>query len=1197
MWKKMFICIIGIITFVFGYNQHFIKGEIGQFVPRVYNNATYISLGCGIQFDTRYGEPNIPEDLRVDDYEGKDGVYIVQFKGPIYSEYASFLESMGVKIYFYIPNYAYLVHAKKTDIVKIKTQPFVNWVGVYHPYYKFPHALNVTSSSMDTFIIVGYPDMDIEPVIEKVKQYGGVIKEKFHSKWNHLLKVELPANAIREIVKEKAVRWVEEFHMPRLFNNQAQWVVQTWEENNRKVWDMGIKGEGQIGAVLDSGVRTSHDMFRDPSVPIDDFGDYPNHRKIIAYQKPAYDPEGIITFGDEPYYGFYHGTHTSCTVLGCDDPVGGSSVYDGMAPEAKLYFLDGGSASHPGGIIHAVSLEYSLSIAYKGNSAGGARVISNSWGKQTTRAYDHDCMEADMTMWDYPDYLVMFAAGNNPPNPYTGSPANAKNVVAVGATLNGSAATTLASFTTKGPTWDGRIKPDIVVPGVVMSAYGGNDNGYTNGEGTSMACPVAAGNALLIRQYFTDGYYPSGSKTLSNSFIPSAALLKAMLINSVELDVSGISIPDEKGGWGRPKLDNVLYFSGDKRKLKVVDFKEGLRTGYAFSAEIEVVDGTEPFRVTLVWTDYPAVEYASPALVNDLDLEVISPSNNVYLGNVFEDNESVTGGEPDSKNPVENVFISAPEIGTWKIVVKAQNVPFGPQPFALVVTGGLSDEGMKSVVIEDIIIDDSEEFNPDGNWDPGEKVRLKVKLKNLGDVDLEDVNATISSSASCVLIEDADAQYGDIPSGGTSVGDGFVVEASESTPEATWVDFEMKIEASNFSTVMKFKVMIGIPRMEYADHNIGNVLLTVTQHGSIGFLDINEKGQGFKYPKTGQNWLYHASFAAGNSEDYVCDRFYPNTPNNAGNRDWEVTDVPDGRVVFMRKISDQDSKAIFNDAGHPSPKGLWVEQYGYAWSSPEYEDFVILRYKIFNKGSNTIDGLYAGIIADFDMQDAGSNEGGVDEDTRLAYMTITGTNTPYVGVCVLAPEYRNLSLLENPVYVYQGTNNVWHDTTLFKFLKGDISVSESEKSTDWSVVVSTGPFDISPGDSVIVAFAFVGGDDLNDIKNNAAAAKELYDRTNFETGIEEDVVVNAPFTVEYTNPSIKYIVFDVFTPKNTYLDVEIFDSSGRKVTKLYSGYASGKIQIKWNGYTQSGYKVPAGIYFVRFRSEKAVRTYKVLLVE
>jgi hypothetical protein len=443
-----------------------------------------------------------------------------------------------------------------------------------------------------------------------------------------------------------------------------------------------LTGIGQIVNSLDTGIKTSHNMYRDPDIAITTWGDYPDHRKVIAYQ-PV---DATSQFGDE----IGHGTGTACCLTGNDRPVGGSSPNIGMAPDARIYFLDAAYASSPAGD----DVEATLAKAYDGNSAGGARISSNSWGDPYTFEYDVSCSQADRLVWNRPDYLVFVSAGNLPMASHTVNPADAKNVVCVGGTMAGLSANRPWSFSTSGPAADNRIKPEIVVPASVTTATFESDNAETLREGTSASCPVAAGNAALIRQYFTDGYYPSGTPESSQEFNPSAALLKAMLINSVQTDFAGYSVPDSKIGWGRPNLDNVLYFPGDAINLDIADYDQGLQTGQGYETTINVPYSHAPFRASLVWTDYPGEAGANPALVNDLNLEVSSPSDKTYKGNIFSNNVSVEGGEFDALNPVENVFVSSPETGEWTIRVQGNNIPQGPQPFALVVTyaGGVGIE-------------------------------------------------------------------------------------------------------------------------------------------------------------------------------------------------------------------------------------------------------------------------------------------------------------------------------------------------------------------------------------------------------------------------------------------------------------------------------------------------------------------------
>jgi hypothetical protein len=225
--------------------------------------------------------------------------------------------------------------------------------------------------------------------------------------------------------------------------------------------------------------------------------------------------------------------------------------------------------------------------------------------------------------------------------------------------------------------------------------------------GTSLSTAYGSAAAMLIRQYFMDGYYAA------EAFTPSAALLKAMLINSgTDLfylpDNAGIEgpIPNSNQGWGRPNLSNVLPFlDGPDFSLLVKDRQGPLRTGETDTHRVTVSNGGRPLKITVAWTDPAAQDLANPTLVNNLDLEVTAPDGTVYLGNNFLNGTTVSGTDdantddaldiPDARNNEECVFISTPVVGEYIIRVTGANVPGSVelnsdrQVYSLVATGKL----------------------------------------------------------------------------------------------------------------------------------------------------------------------------------------------------------------------------------------------------------------------------------------------------------------------------------------------------------------------------------------------------------------------------------------------------------------------------------------------------------------------------
>ena len=298
--------------------------------------------------------------------------------------------------------------------------------------------------------------------------------------------------------------------------------------------------------------------------------------------------------------------------------------------------------------------------------------------------------------------LFSFSAGNDGvygANSIT-PPATAKNIITVGATGNdkwGLPHTTVAGFSSQGPTADGRIKPDVVIPGHILASARSIDpnacrgwskpsdgqTSYIYASGTSMAAPGVAGVAAVVTQYLVE----------EKDMDPSPAILKASLINGAQ-PLPGYQYPGFKQGWGTIDVSKTIFENGTYRI-----FRDDQRVGLEASGGKDVetyhfmVKSDQHLKVTLVWTDPGGTSASGKHMINDLDLELFDSQGNRYAGNDFENGESLSSSTTyqDRINNVEGFLIKTPKSGIWTIRVKAFNVPQGPQDFALVVSGNVEE--------------------------------------------------------------------------------------------------------------------------------------------------------------------------------------------------------------------------------------------------------------------------------------------------------------------------------------------------------------------------------------------------------------------------------------------------------------------------------------------------------------------------
>jgi subtilisin family serine protease len=598
-------------------------------------------------------------------------VVVVQFRERVPASLADSSFDLDARTLTYLPDDALVVRASSSEAKALANHPDVRWVGPYDKAWRLSPEIAreqarlfaSTEEPLNLELALWRGSKD-DRVLQLLDQLGAEdVRERSADAGNTRILFRLPAGKLDALAQLDDISWIEPAPTLTRRNTTSSWVLQSNSNGVTPVWNRGLHGEGEIIGHIDGEVDLNSCFFRDSvsNVP------GPSHRKVVAYFDPI-DSEA-------------HGTHTAGTLVG--KRVNGSLTNAGIAYEARIaHALD----LNIEGFLNTPS---TLKAAFLRAQEVEAWIHSNSWGDDNRTSYTFWCLDIDEYLWENEDAVVVFATSNLSS---LKSPENAKNCISVAGSDSPPFQETVYTGGS-GPTYDGRRKPDVVALGRnVVSARYSTDCSTLTASGTSMAAPAVAASAALVRQYFREGFYPNGYGTPEDGFIPSGPLIKAVLLNGTADMTMHAGFPGNREGWGRLLLDRSLYFEGDTRTLLLGEQRhaQGISTSEVFEFNFDVDAINEPLFVTLTWYDPPAAHAAATAWINNLNLEVISPSDALYRGNVFSGGLSATGGTADAINNVEQVRLVTPQVGEWTLRIVGQNVPIGPQGFAWAISGAVS---------------------------------------------------------------------------------------------------------------------------------------------------------------------------------------------------------------------------------------------------------------------------------------------------------------------------------------------------------------------------------------------------------------------------------------------------------------------------------------------------------------------------
>lgn len=577
---------------------------------------------------------NFSEKELIGEYHFK----LISFKSIPTIKHIIELEENGIKLLKYLPeNTFYAAIHKTANLSSIGNSAFI---GEIFPHYKLSkdlfeksyHDWAIDEKDQIKLNIIYYEIIEDSIINNLLSSLN--IKILFNSK-SHTIQVQLPIDQLSELYKQNAFYYFEQIEPPSKMDNLVG-VTNNRSNTLNTEYSSGLKQDGSNITILlqDNSILNNH----------------------IDFTGRFFNASSAVQSGD-------HGEHCGGIIAGAGniDP-----ITRGMAPNAKVLVYNFDNSNY-----------YSVPGLY---TSDDLTITSKSYGNGINGGYTSLTSDLDEQVYDFPSLIHVFSAGNSNGNGttaagsqwfnITGGHKTGKNVIAVG---NLSNLDVISNSSSRGPSKDGRIKPDICAVGSSVYSTVEPQN-YTVKSGTSMACPAIAGIIAQIYQ----GYKEDHSNTN-----PPSGLIKAALLNTAD-DLGNIG-PDYIYGWGRVnarRANNLIeennYFTGS------------MTQGNSITHGLYLNVNTSKIKIMLYWTDEEGSPSASSALVNDLDLVITGPNGQTHLPWLLNNNTNSASlntsafNGADHVNNMEQVEINQAQSGVYQIEVSGFSVPSGIQEYFIV---------------------------------------------------------------------------------------------------------------------------------------------------------------------------------------------------------------------------------------------------------------------------------------------------------------------------------------------------------------------------------------------------------------------------------------------------------------------------------------------------------------------------------